>query len=201
MKREEWKRIFIALPLEKRFLKSFEDYRDGMGRATPYLRWAPVANLHLTVLFIGDVSAGEALFVSQAVQGVCDKTRTFLLDFDKIIYAPPNRPSSMVWAVFQRSNDFEVFCANICGSIQTLAADKPESFPDFGCGSIKEPIPHVTLARFKPDVGVQKLVPLGRAFSEKESMQVGECLLMESKLTPAGPTYKIVSAHDFAQSL
>ena len=194
---DNFKRLFVALPLEKEFLKAFSQYRDMMGRETPYLRWAHVANLHITALFIGDVANGAVQQVSEEVQNLCKISRPLSLLFDKIYYAPPDRPTSMVWAVFKKSAEFESFESNLFECVGALARKGQGLLPEFGVRRIKEPIPHVTLARFKPDVNVPRLVPLKRIFPESPIMEVGECLVMESKLTPAGPIYKIVSSHSF----
>ena len=192
---DNFKRLFVALPLEKEFLKAFSQYRDMMGRETPYLRWAHVADLHITALFIGDVANGAVQQVSEEVQNLCKISRPLSLLFDKIYYAPPDRPTSMVWAVFRKSVEFESFENNLFERVSALARKDQSLFPEFRPQRGRELIPHITLARLKPNTNVTKLARLQGIMMGDRATTIKECLVMESKLTSAGPIYKVMSAH------
>ncbi|MBX4211238.1 MAG: hypothetical protein KW806_00335, partial [Candidatus Yanofskybacteria bacterium] len=91
------KRLFIALPIDKTTSKGLSKFRDSLGKDTPYIRWTPVQNFHITVLFLGDVIEEAIPLCKETIQKVIENIQPFALKIKKPIYAPPHKPTSMIW--------------------------------------------------------------------------------------------------------
>lgn len=195
----EKKRLFIALPLGKETLKTLSKYRDMLGRETPYLRFTPVGNLHVTLLFLGDVSAGAVPVLTERIRRVSFQTNPFSLLVNRAVYAPPNRPVSMVWLTFEESEWFTGLVRTLTfaigagtGEERVLSAEAIED------AWKKSDRPHVTLARFKKEMPARDLRQLKRTGLESTALDFDSCFLMESKITSAGPVYKTIERFPFA---
>lgn len=187
------KRIFIAIPLEKDFLKGIAGYRDSIGKKTPYLRWIPVSNLHVTVLFLGNVADTVIPSCLETVARVAHDVGPFDVMAPRAIYAPPHYPASMVWLTFRESSAFRNLCAAMRGAMVLMAGAHPDGFPDVNLWGEKEDIPHVTLARFRLGVLPPKpLVRLGKTGSESTVLSAHSLVLMESRTTPSGSLYALL---------
>lgn len=185
------KRLFIALPFPKTVLKALSKYRDGMGRETPYLRWTPVENLHITALFLGDVAERDIARVEETVEAVCQKTKPFSLVCGGAHYAPAHRPPTMVWLAFEESRPFSAFARRLSDVLALLA-------PAMDYTQWKAETPHVTVARFQRKVLPHKLRRLRQTGLEGTAISISSCELMESQLTPSGPIYCVIRDYPFA---
>lgn len=179
------RRLFIAISLDRRFLGAFSKYRDAMGRKTPFVRWVRPENLHITVLFIGDVFKRDIAGLERVLQEVCARTELFSLMFDKVIYAPPYRQARMIWALFRESNEYKNLVKSVGKDVQEAGIKINDSFS-------KEKIPHATLARFKNIIPSRRLVNLKRVGIEGEALSVEKIMLMESKLRRGGAEYRTI---------
>ncbi len=184
------KRLFIALPLPQTALKALAKYRDTMGRETPYLRWTPVANLHVTALFLGNVAEESIPFAAEALQNVCRAAKPFPLVCESARYAPPQSVPNMVWLSCRKSRLFLALVKRLAAALSAFA-------PEMDWSPRKADTPHVTLARFQKSVLPERLRRLRRTGLESTSVAVSSCALMESELTPSGPFYRTLSSYSF----
>lgn len=179
----ETKRLFIALPLERHFLGTFSRYRDKQGRV-PYLRFIPERNLHITALFIGAVPAREVPHIEDAVEQVAHSMQPFSLLLRKVAYAPPNRPTDMVWAYFEQSAFLDVLVHRLYTAIQPVHIPQ-DSYKN----SRDRVVPHVTLARFRTDIRTQKLLDLKQTGLEQHALVIDRVVVYESRAGGAGTEY------------
>lgn len=187
------KRLFLAVPLSPEFEKSLKDLRNIYGKI-PYLRWLPEKNLHITVLFLGEVEENSLGRLSNNLEKVVQDLPSFVLKFKKIDYAPPGKLARMVWAYFE-SNDAYIKLVDVCTSLirQTIPSlkldDKYKSK-----NNIENIKPHITLARFRKEVmPPRELKRIGKTGLEGEEMRVEEVWLMESERRRKGAEYSIVN--------
>lgn len=162
-----------------------------MGRGTPYLRFAPVANLHITLLFLGDVAAEHIQQVSEVIKKVCRGTPVFQLVAHEPRYAPDVRQPRMVWLPFEASSAF--------ASLRTELAFKLRGFaPHLDWHPRKRETPHVTLARFKASASPHILRRIRSSALAGTSILISSALLFESTLTPEGARYEEIAKFPFA---
>jgi 2'-5' RNA ligase len=166
------RRLFVALPLPPEISAQLAPLPATLFREG--IRWVPPQNWHLTLLFLGGVSA-------EAVEGCIAALRAAVLPAPFSLQLRPGVTAvdrrgrtEMLWATFEPSLPFAQLCYRV--------ADALGRTPD------KEPRPHVTLARTRKDfrgrLNAALFPPL-----EPLSFRVDGFELWESKLAPGGATY------------
>jgi 2'-5' RNA ligase len=178
------KRLFISIPLDREAEYSFAEYRDVFGRIG-YLRWTPVKNLHMTVLFVGSVSEENIPFLTAAVHEAVFGLAPFLLPFEKVQYAPPGKPAKMVWAYFKLIPEFQELVIRVHETVSRIS--EPEETVKRSNGT--DILPHITLARFKDRVPPRELIKLKQPEEPITALAVSNVELMESRLMREGSEY------------
>lgn len=183
-------RWFVAIPLNEVHKDAFEEFRKHHASAfrdIPQLkkvRWIASEKLHITGLFLGDVAEEQQEAVQQAIQRVADQTDPFHLQFDTYMLAPGNRKPRMIWARYQNSNTFTQFHFSLREQIgQHLSLEE----------GAKEPVPHVTLARFKP-FRTNNQVDLRQTEKPEAALPVEHCELWSSERHQEGASYRKVNS-------
>ena len=185
------RRLFLAIPLDKRYLRACMRLRDAYGRI-PYLRWTPLANLHVTVLFIGNVEEELVPPIRSSIEDRLREFEHFELRLDKVTYAPHHRPADMVWAKFHASDEFERLAELMREAVTEVVAPPEQSHPEL--------TPHITLARFKRSVPKRPLYRLPKIGLEGSLFPVESVVLFESRLRGAGAQYRPLMTFDAAAS-
>jgi len=175
------RRLFLALPLERGLYKVLARYRDAHGRI-PYLRWMPLQNLHVTVLFLGLVEEYKLTELRERVSCALRAVPRFELAFDRITYAPRHRPADMVWAQFKPHPLFDLMVDEVRKAAEPIVVS-PEN-------ATRERIPHCTLARFRGKIPERPLFRLRQLEHHRGVMPVERVVLFESKLRSEGPHYR-----------
>jgi 2'-5' RNA ligase len=181
------KRLFLAIPLSDSLLEKLA----GMGGLHAHergIRWTTRQNLHITVYFFGDVEESDIPGMSGKIKEVVEATPRFNLEFEKIMYAPPNRPPRMIWADFAGCHPYTKLVRAVYDNTKNFL--NPASAQETG----RAPHPHITLARLNnPDAArFLKLEPIA-----PEKMTAEKCILFSSELTPKGPVYTAEESYAF----
>jgi 2'-5' RNA ligase len=141
----------------------------------PGVRWLPPENLHLTVVFLGEVGEEAMPGLTQGIAAACRGHGAFALRLERIGPAPPRRPR-MIWGWFaaeQRLTELAEAVAEACADVAPNARGPRTTHP------------HVTVARLgrghRPGA-----LPDAPARGE---LPVRECRLMSSALSPKGAAY------------
>lgn len=179
------KRLFIALPFPKDALKILQKFRDEMGRLTPYARWTPAGNLHVTLLFLGNVEESALESVASSLCESVRETPPLSLTVRRAVYAPQDREPNMIWLQFEDDPAFS--------ALADMQAKQFSSFLSLAASAHTGERPHITLARFKRTVEPHRLIRLRRTGLEDMTLSFSSCLLMESQLTASGPIYREIT--------
>lgn len=183
-------RVFIAINLPEDIKKELFSYSEK------YLdlpaKWTVKDNLHVTLEFLGDLTDQELGEVCLAVKEVAEKSESFSLNLNQIVYGPPRRGSGQaprfVWVVGEKSKEL----ANLRRDLEEVLLEKVSFVPEERAFA-----PHITLARIsawawrgieleeRPEINEN----IDLAFSV-ESIEV-----MESELRRGGPVYTILESH------
>lgn len=178
------KRLFIAIPIEKKWEKIFEKYRDPMGEYA-WLKWESLPKLHVTVLFVGNSDDEVIPEIEDALSDIVSAQPPFTLSLEKITYAPEGKRASMIWAKWMHSPEFATLVARTREELSYIVG-KVDADPI---------VAHTTLARFdKKAIGPKELIHLKHTLHEGEEMPVKEVMLMESIDTPTGSIFKTISS-------
>lgn len=176
------KRLFIAIPLPDQLVDFFSEYKAQYQAHN--VRWTKQENLHITVYFLGWINEKITLKLISNLKDTFLGIQPFELTFKEISFAPPGKPPRMIWAVFNDSRSYTDLALKISNAVRKFIKSDV----------MLKPIPHVTLARFKNGMA---LFNLKTVKPSEKSFQVSSCTLMESKLSPKGPTYSIIETFNF----
>ncbi len=180
-------RIFIAinLPVDiKKRLAGFEKKWSDLPA-----KWTPQDNLHITLLFLGDVTDEELGNVCLTVKRVAKDQQSFNVVLQKVAYGPEGKiPPRYIWVGGQTIKEAVALkhdLENALNDVVKFALDKNVFTP------------HITLARVKEWEW--------RALEPEERPEVNETMeltftvesieVMESELTRQGPRYTVVESH------
>ena len=192
-------RVFIAINLPneiRRFLVEFSKKWPELSEGKimdefvvpPPVAWTKPDNLHVTLLFLGEINDVELGQVCMAVKSVTEKYQAFNLHLSRLGYGPEGKiPPRYIWAGGEVNHEAMALKKDLENSLLELV----HFVPDKGVFS-----PHITLARVnamawramepeeRPDVGQD----IDLAFTV-ESIEI-----MESELKKGGPVYTVIES-------
>ena len=150
------------------------------------IRWIDIDNIHITLLFLGDIDQNIVETLKPKIESICLKIKSFKLAVENGGFFGTKAYPTILWA-------------GISGLPEDVAALKnavEKQFEPFGI-KFEEKLfkPHLTLGRFK-DRSDEKTVI--RCLTElkkfkSSTFNVNELVLFKSDLTPKGPIYTKIS--------
>lgn len=175
-------RLFIALPCPKEVksnLKSIQREIASCGK----IKLVEKENIHVTLKFIGEVSVEKAEEITEALAKLSNQ-ESFTVCVKGIgVFPKPSFPR-VVWAgVSKGSEEITRLHMLVDGLLQPLGFKPDNQFH-----------PHVTIARVRHLEDREKLAQILKKEKDTEygTYKAASIHLMESKLTPKGPTYNIL---------
>jgi 2'-5' RNA ligase len=166
-------RIFIAINLP-------QDIKEHLAK---------YHNLHITLVFVGDVTDEELGEVCMAVKEVVKNHAVFDMSLTKISYGPDSKiPPRYIWCGGEPSKELSA----LRNDVQDALLEKVHFTPE-----VKLFTPHITLARIN---GWE-----WRAIEPEERPEVDRAIdlvftvesieVMESELKREGPQYTVIESH------
>jgi 2'-5' RNA ligase len=168
------KRLFLAIAIPPEFRSELASYKNHI--ALEGLAWVKEENLHITLLFLGNIGIEDIPAVEKKLDYLTD-IKPFHLKCNEVIPFSRRGKLSMIWASFDESPEFAELAIKISTILHHIA-DHP-------------PLPHVTLARVRRGHSVKtgkSGLPLAASFS----WQVQTFGLWESVLSPQGAAYTLL---------
>ena len=149
---------------------------------TGEVRWVKPENVHLTLMFLGDVVEEDLARVTSILESVCGRHESFEVAPSGFGAFPSARRARILWAGVGEGAE----------RLTALAHDVQRSLESLGFEPEKRPYrPHLTLgrARGRPAVlGASGITPPGLGFP------VNSVELVESVLGEAGATYSTLAS-------
>ncbi len=189
-------RIFVATRLPGALAEAIALTQQALDRRLVDVKWVEAENLHFTFRFFGELRADEIEAVMKVVTEVAEMTTAFTARLEGIGTFPPRGRPRVVWAGVSAGEE----------SLLRLATALEDGFVAAGLGRADRPFtPHLTLGRVRdPNPrgrGGRKLErrpaqatsamheAIAEAALEPAEFEVGEVAVIESRLSPRGPTY------------
>ncbi|WP_299702463.1 RNA 2',3'-cyclic phosphodiesterase [uncultured Pontibacter sp.] len=170
-------RLFIAAPVPEE-LKSYLS-RQASSFQHEAIRMVPEVNLHLTLFFIGNVPIEQLSDIREVTAHMAGQFAPFDLKLQAVEPGPKPRSPRLVWARFAPDDTF----ANLSRGLAQALSPQPLSQRD--------PIPHITLARFRKDRptphNLEAISP-----TERIVLSVREIAVWHSELASPHPRYTIL---------
>jgi 2'-5' RNA ligase len=179
-------RTFIAVELETPIRQRLVRLQETLMRSGADVKWVEEENLHVSLLFLGEVDERDVLAVCRATEEVCRQHPVFALHVEGVGCFPNPRRPRVFWVGV--SNGTEELCALHEALEPPLLA--------LGCYRREERqfTPHITLGRARgdrpggPGLDLQK-----HARWQCGEQTVREVHVLSSQLTPKGPIYSVLS--------
>jgi len=180
-------RTFIAVDIGQAIRDRAVALQGKLAQTGSDVKWVEPENLHVTLLFLGEVDDREVPAVCRVVAEHTQKHASFQLSIERVGCFPNLRRPRVLW--IGAGQGAQELCALHDGLEPPLL--------DLGCYRREERkyTPHITLGRVKSDRPADKLAA---ALSQQAGWQggqttVSEILVMSSQLTPQGPSYTVLS--------
>lgn len=180
-------RTFIAVDLGPAIRERCQALQTTLARAGTEVKWVEQENLHVTLLFLGEVDERDVTPVCQAVSTVCAAQPAITLSVGTVGCFPNPRRPRVVWVGVGE------------GAAELVALHDAIERPllKLGCYRREERkyTPHITLGRVR---GNEPPAGLAAALTKQADWQAGsidvhELLILSSELTPRGPIYSVLS--------
>lgn len=165
-------RLFFAIGLWG--LLDLSHLRRGLDEVQE-LRWVSPDKVHITLNFLGEVDRTACDDAKARLAEVASEQAPFTLQWGHAGSFPEGRPPHVLWV-----------------GVNPVSADRVGRISrDLGND---RPTPHVTVARVKGLVGREVVGKWKAVRCSWPDVRVTQIQLVESKLTPAGPIYSVISS-------
>jgi RNA 2',3'-cyclic 3'-phosphodiesterase len=181
------RRLFLAVPVPP----EVPAYREQLKEENIHIngiKWMRLHNLHLTGYFIGNVDEEKVDEVMALVRPVISAYHSFSIEFGSVAFAPSRDPQ-MIWLRFNQSAYFSAISNSIHEALAPLIPVNKFHY--------REPVPHITLARFHNKVYRQDRINLP-AFT-LPPLRITGFELWESLPSAEGVKYQSVESIPFSR--
>jgi 2'-5' RNA ligase len=180
-------RTFIAIDLGPAIRERCVALQDTLAQTGTEVKWVEPENIHLTLLFLGEVDERQIPSLCRAVADCCAGHEAFTLGVGTVGCFPHPRRPRTVWAGVQEGRE------EVCALHEAL---EPPLLA-LGCyrREDRQYTPHVTLGRVRGERGTDALAgALGKSARwQAGATEVREVLVLSSELRPEGPIYTVLS--------
>ena len=187
-------RLFVAVETPEAVRRALSTWIHPLEAAYPRARWVRVANLHVTLKFIGDAPA-QQLDAMRAALRTVRHPQAIEIRFRGAGFFPNERRPRVLWAGVEAGPELESLAQAIDRALEPAGVAR----------ETREFRPHLTVARFpeKPDAGgVARIRGTLAAASAPEfgSARVADFHLYRSVLDASGAEYTRLDSFGFARS-
>lgn len=165
-----------------RYRRNFEGVRAS---------WARPESLHVTLKFIGEVTAPRVEALTRAAAAAADGSAPFVLSAEGAGAFPSRGPARVLWLGVRDE----------AGGLAQLQRRLEAECEAVGFRREKRDFkPHLTVARMRPSIDVLALSEAHRiARFGPHPFKVSELIVMRSELGPGGSRYTPLSRHTFSK--
>jgi 2'-5' RNA ligase len=178
-------RTFIALDVSPFARDRLRGLQEQLAPLADGVKWVEANNLHMTLIFLGEVNDRDVVRICSATEEVCAKLSSFSFTLAGLgAFPTPRRPRTLIAQV---SEGIE--------KIKALHAALEPAITDLGCYRREERMftPHVTVGRVKRETTHELPVAIQKfAGWQGGETKVREVHVMASELGPNGPEYTIL---------
>jgi len=185
-------RAFIAIKLPDEIRQKLDEIEKEIQMragesAHKAVRWVPASNMHLTLKFLGEVSAGNLQTLSGMVQNEAARHAAFEFRIAGLGAFPNIRRPRVIWVGAEAHTRLTALQKAIESGANSLGYP-PEERPYS---------PHLTLGRISQNARPEEIAQVARALQEVKVGELGtvrvNCInLFHSDLRPSGAVYTVL---------
>ena len=176
-------RAFFAAPIDAATRDRVVSLCSRLAESGAQVKWVEPENIHVTLLFLGEIAEGVVEEVAAAGKEVAAAVGPFEVSL-RGVGAFPNlgRPGTLWVGVEAGADRLQDLNARLRKKLKPIDSVTLESRPY---------TPHLTLGRVRSDKNRSALVDSARKFADWTAgpTLVDEIHLFKSELTPTGPVY------------
>jgi len=180
-------RTFIGVDIGKTIRDRAVALQEKLSPSTNGVKWVEPQNLHVTLLFLGEVDDREIPAVCRAVSEQTAEHLPFEISVEKLGCFPHPRRPRVIW----------IGVGEGAQELGTLHDGLEPLLLALGCYRREERRyrPHVTLGRVRGERPADQLAAVLAQNQDWKGgkIPVSEVLVMSSELTPQGPNYTVLS--------
>lgn len=182
------RRIFIAINLPEKIKQNLADLQYNWPSLP--VRWTKKENLHITLVFLGNVSDNELPGILDSVRKASSSHSGFQVKLEKVSYGPPHKkPPRMIWAIGEQSQELASLKKDLEGSLSKTADEKEFSL-------------HITLARIQQwewrRMDLEEIPEINEPINI--IFPVNSIEVMESRLKKGGAEYIVLESIDIEKA-
>jgi 2'-5' RNA ligase len=179
-------RTFIGIDIGEEIRDRLVSLQESLTAIEPEVKWVEPENLHLTLLFLGEVDQRETIDICRAAQKAIQSMPSFVMSVEATGCFPNIRRPRTLWVGVGK------------GSAEVKAVHDAIETPILEMGNYRRETrgytPHVTLGRVKSDRPADELA---KALQKHQTWNAGEVTVdnvqvMSSVLGSDGPTYTVL---------
>ena len=179
-------RTFIGIDVGDEIRDRLVSLQEKLAIVEPEVKWVEPENLHLTLLFLGEVDQREIIDICRAGQKAVDDMPAFSMSIEAVGCFPNARRPRTLWVGVGTGRD------EVCAVHDAI--EKPLLEMGNYRRETRGYTPHVTLGRVRgdrPNDELAKALAKHLTWSAGEVM-VHEVAVMKSDLGSDGPTYTVM---------
>jgi 2'-5' RNA ligase len=179
-------RTFIAIDPGPAIRQRLVSLQENLAKSGIEVKWVEPDNLHLTLLFLGEVRDTDLLAVCRVVGDHVQNHSIFSMTVEKVGCFPNHRRPRVLW----------VGVGEGAKEVTAIHDDLENPLMELGCYRKEDRhyTPHLTLGRVKSERPNDLSTTLAKyATWNAGHTMVREILVMGSELSPAGPVYTVLS--------
>ena len=174
-------RLFVAVALPAAARGELHRVAEGLRAAVPHAKWVPPDNIHLTLVFLGEVAEERVGVIASAIARVAARTGRIPTALGGLGAFPSARRARVLWAGLRDDT----------GELGRLAEDTADALEPLGFTPESRPwTAHLTLARFRTPEDARHLTG---AAVEPVAFTVDAITLYRSRLARPAPRYEPVA--------
>ncbi len=192
-------RAFIAielpLPIRQALATIAEQVQARAGAtARRAVRWVPADNMHLTLRFLGEVSAGNLQALAHMLRGEASRHSTFSFSVGRLGAFPNLRRPRVIWVGMEAPGELSNLQKAI--EVETQRLGYPAEERPFS--------PHLTLGRISQNASPDEVSHVAHVLGEMNVETIGQVEasqvhLFRSDLRPGGAVYTRLFSFDLGR--
>ncbi|HUF40177.1 MAG TPA: RNA 2',3'-cyclic phosphodiesterase [Anaerolineales bacterium] len=182
-------RAFIAIDLSEDIIRKLGEISTGLHDRMGELpvRWIPAENVHLTLKFLGDVSATNVERLAEIIRRVALAHECFEISVGSLGVFPNAKRPRVIWLGVEAPQALFSIQRGIDQETSRLGYETKE----------QEFSPHLTIARVSRSAGYRELKSIGDQLESETvgflgAARVEKINLYRSDLKPTGAEYSVV---------
>ena len=181
-------RLFIALEIDEEIRHVLTTLQFNLGRQFPDIdvKWVEPENLHVTLIFLGDVDDRDLHGITKIMKTVGKSEPPFPIRVQGMGAFPSSRRPKILWAGLGEGQE----------TVKRLHQSLSDPLMELGCyrAESRDYTPHLTLGRIQADSDNQAL---SNAFAEHKEWTAGTLIVSQltlytSEMRRGGPEYSVM---------